>query len=73
MNFFTGIIVGIVLATVGAHGIANWVDRGVAVIKHEAANMSKGGNRSGITLPKIPGDHLPTLPPFMPFSGDKND
>lgn len=73
MNFFTGVIVGIVLATVGAGGIANWVDRGVAVIKREATSMSKGNAHSGISLPKMPGDHLPTLPPFMPFSGDKKD
>jgi hypothetical protein len=36
MNFLLGVIFGIVLATVGAHGVANWVDKGVNVIKQEA-------------------------------------
>jgi hypothetical protein len=41
MNFLTGMIFGIVLATVGAHGVANYVDRGVQIIKHEAVQLNK--------------------------------
>jgi len=41
MNFLMGIIVGIMLATVGAHGVANWVDKGVAAVKREAIQMNK--------------------------------
>jgi hypothetical protein len=39
MNFFTGIIVGIVIATVGLTGIARMADRGVNLIKHEARQL----------------------------------
>lgn len=41
MNFLTGVVVGIMLATVGAHGVANFVDRGVNIIKHEAVQLNK--------------------------------
>jgi hypothetical protein len=41
MNFLTGVIFGIVLATIGAHGVANYVDKGVAIIKHEAIQFNK--------------------------------
>ena len=41
MNFFTGIIVGIVIATVGLTGIARIADKGVEVIKHEATQLNK--------------------------------
>lgn len=29
MNFIAGILTGIVLATVGATGVAKWIDKGV--------------------------------------------
>jgi hypothetical protein len=38
-NLFVGIIIGIVLATVGAGGVAKIVDKGVGVVKHEAAQL----------------------------------
>jgi hypothetical protein len=41
MNFITGVIFGIVLATIGAHGVANYVDKGVAIIKQEAVKLNK--------------------------------
>lgn len=39
MNFLMGVIVGIVLATVGAHGIASWIDSGVSVVKQQAQQI----------------------------------
>jgi len=39
MNFIIGVIVGVVLATVGAHGVANWIDKGVGMIKQEARHL----------------------------------
>lgn len=39
MNFIMGVIIGIVLATVGASGVAKWVDKGVGVVKQEAAQL----------------------------------
>ena len=41
MNFLLGVVFGIVLATVGAHGVANWVDKGVSAVKHQAIQMNK--------------------------------
>ena len=39
MNFFMGVIFGIVLATVGASGVARWVDAGVNTVKHQARQI----------------------------------
>lgn len=39
MNFLVGIIFGIVLATVGASGVAKWIDKGVGVVKQEAGQL----------------------------------
>jgi hypothetical protein len=39
MNFIAGVIVGIVLATVGASGMAKWIDKGVNAVKQEAAQL----------------------------------
>jgi hypothetical protein len=39
MNFFIGVIVGIVLATIGATGVAHWIDKGVNVVKQEARQL----------------------------------
>jgi hypothetical protein len=39
MNFIMGVVFGIVLATVGASGLAKWLDKGVAVVKQEAAQL----------------------------------
>ena len=33
LNVFVGIIIGIVLATVGASGVAKWIDKGVESTK----------------------------------------
>jgi hypothetical protein len=41
MNFITGVVFGVVLATVGAHGVANYVDKGVSIIKHQAVQLNK--------------------------------
>ena len=41
MQFMIGVIFGIVLATVGAHGVANYVDKGVSIIKHQAVQLNK--------------------------------
>jgi hypothetical protein len=35
MNFFTGIIVGIIISTVGLVNIAKWVDRTTESFKHD--------------------------------------
>lgn len=39
MNFIIGVIFGIVLATVGASGMAKWIDKGVGVVKQEASQL----------------------------------
>lgn len=39
MNFFTGIIVGIIIATIGLTDIARMADRGVNMIKQEARQL----------------------------------
>ena len=39
MNFLIGIVVGIVVATVGFSGVARWADHGVQVIKQEAKQL----------------------------------
>lgn len=39
MNFLLGVLVGIVLATVGAQGVAGWIDSGVAVVKQQAQQI----------------------------------
>jgi hypothetical protein len=36
MNFIFGIIVGIIIATIGVQGVANIAEKGVAVIQHAA-------------------------------------
>lgn len=41
MNFITGVVFGVVLATVGAHGVANYVDKAVGIIKHQAVQMNR--------------------------------
>ena len=41
MNFVTGIVFGVVLATVGAHGVANYVDKGVSIIKRQAVQLNR--------------------------------
>jgi integral membrane sensor domain MASE1 len=41
MNFFLGVIFGIVLATVGAQGVARWVDKGVGAVKTQAIHFNK--------------------------------
>jgi hypothetical protein len=41
MNFLLGVVFGIVLATVGAHGVANWVDKAVGAVKHQAVQMNR--------------------------------
>ena len=38
-NFLVGIIMGIILCTVGASGMAKWIDKGVGVVKHEAQQL----------------------------------
>jgi hypothetical protein len=35
MNFFSGIIVGIIISTVGLVNIAKWVDRTAESFKHD--------------------------------------
>ena len=39
MNFLIGVVVGIVLATVGASGVAKWADKGVDMVKHQAQQL----------------------------------
>ena len=39
MNFLVGIVVGIVISTIGVAGVAKLADRGVQVIKQEAAQL----------------------------------
>ena len=41
MNFLLGTIFGIVLATVGASGVAKWVDKGVSAVKSQAVQMNR--------------------------------
>jgi hypothetical protein len=41
MNFLLGVIFGIVLATVGASGVAKWVDKGVGAVKNQAIQMNR--------------------------------
>ena len=41
MNFIVGVIFGIVLATVGAQGVARWVDAGVNAVKHQAVQIDR--------------------------------
>jgi hypothetical protein len=41
MQFIIGIILGIVIATVGFSGIANMMDHGVNGIKHQAKELSQ--------------------------------
>jgi len=41
MNFLLGVVFGVVLATIGAHGVANYVDKGVAIIKHQAVQLNR--------------------------------
>jgi hypothetical protein len=41
MNFLLGVVFGVVLATIGAHGVANYVDKGVAIIKRQAVQMNR--------------------------------
>lgn len=35
MNFFTGIIVGIIISTVGLTTIAKWTDKTISSFKHD--------------------------------------
>jgi hypothetical protein len=39
MNFVVGVIFGIVLATVGAGGMAKWLDKGVVWVKNQATQL----------------------------------
>lgn len=39
MNFILGVVFGIVLATIGAQGVAKWVDKGVSVVKQQATQL----------------------------------
>jgi hypothetical protein len=41
MNFLIGVVVGIVVATIGFSGVAKIADRGVEAIKHEAKSIAK--------------------------------
>lgn len=41
MNFILGVVFGIVLATIGAQGVARFVDKGVGVIKQQAVQMNR--------------------------------
>ena len=41
MRFIIGIIIGIVIATVGFSGIANMMDHGVNGIKHQARELAQ--------------------------------
>jgi len=41
MNFFAGVIFGIVIATVGVQGVAKWAEKGVDLVKHEAVQLAK--------------------------------
>jgi hypothetical protein len=41
MNFVLGVVFGIVLATVGAQGVARWVDKGVNAVKSQAVQLNK--------------------------------
>ena len=40
-NFLLGVIVGIVIATVGFSGIAKLLDKGVNAIKHISRNITE--------------------------------
>jgi hypothetical protein len=39
MNFILGVVFGIVLATIGAQGVAKWVDKGVGMVKQQATQL----------------------------------
>ncbi len=41
MNFILGVVFGIVLATIGAQGVARFVDKGVSVIKQQAVQINR--------------------------------
>jgi len=41
MKFVVGVIVGIVIATVGFAGVARIMDRGVEVVQDQARNLSR--------------------------------
>ncbi len=41
MQFIIGIIVGIVIATVGFSGVARMMDRGVDAVKNQAQEISR--------------------------------
>jgi hypothetical protein len=41
MQFLIGVIFGIVLSTIGAQGVAGYVDHGVSFIKKQSIEFSK--------------------------------
>ena len=41
MNFLIGIILGIVIATIGVTGVARIADKGVNVIKRQSVEINK--------------------------------
>jgi hypothetical protein len=41
MNFIVGVIFGIVISTVGFHGVARVLDNGVSMIKDASRNVDK--------------------------------
>ena len=40
-NFILGVIVGIVVSTIGFAGLAKWLDRGVKTVKEVTVEVSK--------------------------------
>jgi capsular polysaccharide biosynthesis protein len=40
-NFILGVIVGIVVSTIGFAGLAKWLDKGVKTVKEVSKEMSK--------------------------------
>lgn len=40
-NFIAGVIVGIIVSTIGFAGLAKWLDRGVKTVKEVSTEISK--------------------------------
>lgn len=45
MNFWLGVLVGIVVSAVGFSGLATVADRGVASIQNQAKNIAQGAKQ----------------------------
>lgn len=41
MQFLIGVLFGIVLATVGAQGVARWIDHGVRAVQDQAHQIDQ--------------------------------